>query len=287
MNLLPHKSAPPELKKYYFWIYGLSVVVAAIVLINIFGSISLRSDSSLESAVQAQHDAIDSYATKHRVLPAIGADAGIKDTKGVDYKKINSSRYILCATFRTKSDGYSPHRAVPTAIQNSGMSVDANTKFSDGDTNYLKHDKGYTCIYYTALGVTTYNPPIIRYNNARAECSPNPSVYPYRVKAIISSINTTSQTINLSGDSQSTYNGVTTYTASVALENLAYDDNTAFYDSACKKADASVLKANDTVYLYLESPKNGETVEQVEVRPAANSTTPVPPRCTGTTVCTQ
>ncbi len=62
-------------------------------------------------------------------------DIGVKESGGVDYKKISEERYLLCASFRTKSDGYTvPGGDYVNSLQadslKSGVALDVNTHFT-------------------------------------------------------------------------------------------------------------------------------------------------------------
>src|SRR5581483_3718717 len=234
MNIcLPHKSAPPELKKYYFGIYALSLVVLLVIVANIVGNFSSRSDRALEDTIEQQHTSIETYVASHDKLPDIVADAGITDTKSVEYKKISDSRYMLCATFKTKSDGYQPI-SEPAIESGNNVQLKADTKFTNGDTQGLKHDKGYTCIYYETY--LANNPPT---NNVTAKCSPNDS-FPRRVSGTVTSVDTDNMEINIQNGGvippieYNSGNGPSGTRVLSPLGAYTYDESTEFYDIDCK-----------------------------------------------------
>lgn len=261
---LPHKNAPPELKNSYFAIYGISILIAAVIFMNVFGNYSLKRDHDLEAKIQDQHSQIESYASTHDKLPDIIADVGITDSKGVEYKKISNSRYMLCATFKTKSDGFAnavPY-GEPQLLNGANLDIQANTKFSNGDIGYLKHDKGYTCIYYqnNSLQQTVISPPkrTVVSKGVTPRCEGSVENYPYRLSAIIQSVDTANSSIYLQQTGQYIFdgNGNTALSTKsldtnyVPQKTVLYSGTTVVYDTNCKVIKPENLKVNQYIYAY-------------------------------------
>lgn len=256
----PHKNAPPELKSSYYGIYAISAVVVIVIAVNVFGNFSLKRDHDLEGQVQAQHDSIEEYASSHNKLPDIIADVGTTDSKGVDYKKLSDSRYMLCATFKTKSNGFKNYPVGSDLLQGSNLNLQADTKFSNGDTDYLKHDKGYTCIYYENSSIQ--QTPVTRTNplnkGVTPRCEGTQENYPYRLSAIIQSVDITNSTIYLENTGQYIFDGSGNTALSpksldtnfVPQQTVLYSGSTVFYDTNCKIIKPESLAAKQYIYVY-------------------------------------
>lgn len=144
----------PELRKYYKGMGVLSLIVILVIGLNLFGNTAARHDNAIAANITQFKENIDSYYATNHKLPAILPDANINDSKGIDYKKISGTRYMLCANFKTKSDGYQ-NQPVPYLVNGASLQAAQETKYTNGNTDGLKHDKGYTCIYYS---VSDWNP---------------------------------------------------------------------------------------------------------------------------------
>ncbi|MCA9332499.1 hypothetical protein KDA00_01355 [Candidatus Saccharibacteria bacterium] len=159
---MPKINIDPRMRDNYALLLGISVVVIAIVFLNLFGNANRKHDAKLETAIRDQKAKIDSYINKNKKLPDTPLDAKITETKGVEYNKISDSKYMLCADFKTKSDGYQPKYTVQPddpLLGGGGINLDSaqsvNTKFVDGDKSFQKHDEGYSCIVYEPYQLKT------------------------------------------------------------------------------------------------------------------------------------
>lgn len=141
--------------RYRLGISVLSLVVLAVIGVNVFGNAALRSDRNLEIRVSEIKTSVETYVSANNKLPAILADANVPNPGRVSYFKISDTRYMLCATYKTKSLGYLPIsdtdlKAVQADSLSAGVNIDsASTHFSNGDNNSASHEKGYDCVYFS------------------------------------------------------------------------------------------------------------------------------------------
>lgn len=240
----------PEMRSSYIGIGVLSLVVLFVVCINLVGNLSIKSDSKLEQEVQSQHQKIETYARRNKKLPDTVFDAGIDETEGVEYKKVSNSKYMLCAEFKTKSDGYSEKYDYSEGGRGllDGASVDTgskNTKYQDG--SYTKHDEGYNCIVYTSY--TLSNPYISGYKACGDE------TYKYRTRKYIKSIDSSSKTIVASSTKTSL---PSSNTSSKSIMEITFDlTSSKVNDYNCNNIEISSLTVGDAIYLYTnESVRN-------------------------------
>lgn len=235
------------MKPYYIGIGGLSLLVVIVLLINIIGTTALKADFKLEDKLQEIQSSITTHVNSSKKLPEVLLDVGVKESGGVEYKKISDSRYMLCATFKTKSDGYrAPETAYVEDLKSqsadSGVALTENTHFTDGDREGLKHEKGYGCIVYKPYLLNdAYSKPY--------------SVCGGRYKRLLSdqkivSVDAARKSITSTQNYETNNSRGTT---SYAVNKTYYLTSTTIYSSSCKKLTISDLKEGDAFKLYYDS----------------------------------
>ena len=233
----------PEMRANYIAIAILSFVVLIVINVNLFGNFSRKSDLKLEAEIKSQRSKIDAYAQKQRKLPDTVLDAGIEESDGVEYKKVSDSKYLLCADFKTKSDGYNYDRYYDDfdGALTIGAGLDAsesrNTKFQKGDTYSVAHDEGYNCFVYEPSIVSRYSSGVEVCNKTYK--SRKPSQY-------IQSVDLINKTIVVSNENNSAATVVPTPVT-------YYLSTTAIYNINCVESDISSLSAGMGVDIYFDT----------------------------------
>lgn len=265
----------PELKRYYIALGGLGILVLGVILVNIFGSAGLKHDYKLERKIGDIQQGIDSHVASKRKLPDILPDVGIKESGGVEYKKIAEDRYMLCASFKTKSDGYSaPDPGYLNEVQSeslkSGVALDVNTHFTNGNSQGLKHEKGYSCIVYQPYQLT--DAFIYPYSLCSTGKYKEPPLY-YQV---IQSVNPATKQVTVGKDNayrpKDDYNYGTTV-PSAKTYTLSADAK--IYDSQCNEVALGTLKPGDAIEIYQRAA--GLTVDGIRLNYSSTPPLPVKP----------
>lgn len=250
-----YSSSNSEMKKYYLGIGVLSVFIVVVVLITVIGNSLLRQDYKLEQKITEIKTAIDSHVSTKRKLPEILPDVNIDKSGGVDYKKISDSRYMLCASFKTKSDGYvqpEPYLIddIRAMSSESGVSLNADTSFYDGDKGGLKHEKGYSCIYYEPY-------------NLREDYLKPYTFCDKRYKGIVSGRTVTSVD-NTAGTVSMSANYSTRTTINNSLNSTTYTiTSSLIYDSQCRAKTSQDIKVGTVLDIYYND--NVSTPESVKI----------------------
>jgi hypothetical protein len=234
----------PVMKKYYIGMALLGLVVVSVILVNVTGSYFLKGDYELEKIITSHKGKIDTYVTAQRKLPAVPLDAGITDMQGVEFVAVGSDRYTLCATFKTKSDGYeySPESSkdLYTSGIESGASLMESAYYIDGDRNGLKHEKGYSCIVYAPEALkASYKELFICGGKRRKDSFYETS------SLIIETISASARTTSLS---HASYTG--TLEPQPYTVGYQFVDDAEFFDENCEPIELSGFKVGDTVKIY-------------------------------------
>lgn len=266
----------PELKKYYVSIGLLGVLVITVALINLIGGSSLRHDYRLEVKIRDIQGAVESYAYSQTKLPELLPDAGIKESGGVEYKKVSDSRFMLCATFKTKSDGYyAPDPGYLSELQTeslkSGVALDVNTHYTNGEKEGMKHEKGYSCIVYQPYQLSEeYVYPYRLCNKEKFKMYP---IYNQTLGSVDAATKrfTTGRGGNLTIQTSPAVGLPTALTYTLSPEAK-------IYNSQCEEVAFDMLKAGDTVEIYQQSA--GNTVDGIKITYSASPPPPVTPRTT-------
>lgn len=266
----------PELKRYYYGIGLLGVLIFGIILVNIVGNTSLRHDYRLEGKIGEIQEKIDSHISSRNKLPDILPDVGIQESGGVEYKRINDERYMLCATFRTKSDGYSaPDRYYVDNLKSeslaAGVSLDTNTHFTNGDSQGLEHEKGYSCIVYQPRRLSdTYLYPYRLCDVEKFKLQP---LYSQTVE----SVNTTARQIVI-GKVNYQYEYNNSRAASPNTVTYTLNPGAKVYDLQCKETELAIIKPGDMIEIYQKT--LGTTADGVLLTYSSNPPLPTKPGTT-------
>lgn len=244
------------MRKYYLFFAVSGLIVLGIILATVIGNASLRHDFILENQVADMQTKLNQYVTNHKALPKVPLDAGISDTHGIDYKIIDESRYMLCADYHSKSDGYRPPsqlvlNGVEDQVASGALSVAKDTHYSDGSLGNA-HEKGYSCLIYSPIELD------VAYLKPYQLCKKD------RYKSLLGnqevvSVDTGKQTLalhqyvyggattgsltvqNSPGASINTYTPSTTYTLA---------DGAKIYSVNCEKINLSDIKPGNRLNVY-------------------------------------
>lgn len=265
MKFNQFKSDNP-MRRYNIGFAILSVIVLVIVSITVIGNASIRSDNQLESAIRESQGKISTYIQKNTVLPKVPLDAGITDTKGFDYKVIDESRYMLCATYKTKSDGYiTPDLTyledVKAGVQSANISQGADTHYTNGETGY-GHEKGYVCTVYSPYQLDMqYLRPYQVCKKARYKSTlGNQKVISIDAKA--GKIGLVTSYIYSYPSNPGSEIGTPTY--QMATKNYVVATGAKIYDNSCKAIDISQITVGTRLNIY-QNDNSSLTIDAIKL----------------------